>query len=59
VIAVRYAKYRLPGGCHVQRKIGPAWTGRECPADGYFTSRAAQAWLSVCCSRSALGLYRA
>src|SRR5215207_408899 len=35
-----YAKYRLPDGRQVQRRIGPAWKGR-----GYFTKRTAEAWL--------------
>lgn len=30
--AVWYAKYRLPDGRRVQRKIGPAWSGRGRPA---------------------------
>ena len=40
-----YAKYRLPDGRQVQKRIGPAWTGRGRPAAGYFTKRTAQAWL--------------
>jgi len=39
------AKYRLPDGRQVQRKIGPAWTERGRPASGYFTKRTAEAWL--------------
>jgi hypothetical protein len=27
------------------KKIGPAWTSRGRPADGYFTKRKAEAWL--------------
>jgi integrase len=42
---VWYAKYRLPDGRQIQRKIGPAWTGRGRPAAGYFTKRTADAWL--------------
>jgi hypothetical protein len=42
---VWYAKYRLPDGRQVQKKIGPAWTSRGRPADGYFTKRTAEAWL--------------
>jgi len=42
---VWYAKYRLPDGRQVQKKIGPAWTGRGRPAVGYVTKTAAQAWL--------------
>jgi integrase len=40
-----YAKYRLPDGRQVQKKIGPAWTQRGRPHAGYFTKRTAQAWL--------------
>jgi integrase len=43
--SVWYAKYRLPDGCQVQRKIGPAHTGRGKPPQGYFTRRTAQRWL--------------
>jgi integrase len=42
---VWYAKYRLPDGRQVQRKVGPAWTERGRPAAGYFTKRTAEAWL--------------
>jgi integrase len=40
-----YAKYRLPDGRQVQKLIGPAWADRGRPAAGYFTKRAAEAWL--------------
>ena len=40
-----YAKYRLPDGRQVQRKIGPAWRGRTRPPLGYFTKRQAEGWL--------------
>jgi integrase len=40
-----YAKYRLPDGRQVQKKIGPAWTGRGRPAAGYVTKRLAEDWL--------------
>ena len=40
-----YAKYRLPDGRQVQRKLGPSWTGRGRPAAGYFTKRLAEDWL--------------
>ena len=43
--AVWYAKYRLPDGRQLQRKIGPAWTQRGRPAAGYYTKRSAEAWL--------------
>jgi integrase len=41
-----YAKYRLPDGRQVQRRIGPAWTERGRPSAGYFTKRTAEAWLA-------------
>ena len=40
-----YAKYRLPDGRQVQRRIGAAWLGRGRPAAGYYTKRAAEEWL--------------
>ncbi|HEX8958561.1 MAG TPA: site-specific integrase, partial [Solirubrobacterales bacterium] len=40
-----YAKYRLPDGRQLQRRIGPAWTERGRPAAGYFTKRTAETWL--------------
>ncbi len=43
---VWYAKYRLPDGRQVQKKIGPAWSERGRPPAGYFTKRTAEAWLS-------------
>jgi hypothetical protein len=42
---VWYAKYRLPDGRQVQKKLGPAWTERGRPAAGDFTKRTAEAWL--------------
>src|SRR5919199_1583592 len=42
---VWYAKYRLPDGRQVQRKLGPAWTERGRPPAGYLTKRTAEAWL--------------
>jgi hypothetical protein len=40
-----YAKYRLPEGRQVQRRIGSAWSGRGRPPAGHFTKRTAEAWL--------------
>ena len=40
-----WAKYRLPDGTQVKRKIGPVWTGRGRPAEGHFTKRLAEDWL--------------
>lgn len=42
---VWYARYRLPSGRQVQKKVGPAWTERGRPPAGYFTKRTAEAWL--------------
>jgi integrase len=42
---VWYAKYRLPDGRQVQKKIGAAWTERGRPAASYYTKRLAEAWL--------------
>jgi integrase len=43
---VWYAKYRLPDGRQIQRRIGPAWTERGRPAPGYYNKRSAEGWLS-------------
>jgi integrase len=40
-----YAKYRLPDGRQVRKRIGPAWTDRGRPAAGHYTKRTAEAWL--------------
>ncbi len=42
---VWYAKYRLPDGRQIQKKIGPAWSGRGRPPAGYYTKRLAEDWL--------------
>jgi integrase len=42
-----FAKYRLPDGRQVQKKIGSAWTERGRPPAGYFTKRTAEDWLRV------------
>ncbi len=42
---VWYAKYRLPDGRQVQKKLGPAWPERGRPPAGYFTKRLAEDWL--------------
>lgn len=39
---VWYMKYRLPDGRQVQKKLGPAWSGRGRPPSGYFTKRLAE-----------------
>ncbi len=40
-----YAKFRLPDGRQLQKRIGPAWIGRGRPPAGYFTKRLAEDWL--------------
>src|SRR5260370_33564878 len=42
---VWYAKYRLPDGRQVQKRLGPAWTERGRPPSGFLTKRTAEAWL--------------
>src|SRR5215217_3492866 len=37
-----YAKYRLPDGRQVQKRLGPAHTGRGRPPEGHFTRKTAQ-----------------
>ena len=40
--AVWYAKYRLPDGRQQKRRLGPAWTEKTAPPDGYFTKGKAE-----------------
>ena len=42
---VWYAKYRLPDGRQLQKKLGPAWTQRGRPPAGCYTKRLAEEWL--------------
>ncbi len=42
---VWFAKFGLPDERKVQRKIGPAWTGRGRSPNGLFTKRLAEEWL--------------
>jgi hypothetical protein len=42
-----YAKYRLPSGRQVQKRLGPAWTERSRPPAAYFTRKTAQAELEA------------
>jgi integrase len=42
---VWYAKYRLPDGRQVQKRIGRAWTEKTAPPEGYFTKVSAKAHL--------------
>jgi integrase len=50
---VWYAKYRLPDGRQIQRRIGPAWAQRGRPGAGFYTRRTAQAWLDQASLRRA------
>ncbi|MCW2986182.1 MAG: site-specific integrase [Conexibacter sp.] len=43
---VWYAKYRLPDGRQVQKKVAPAWTRPGRPDDGFVNRRGAEAWLA-------------
>ncbi|HEY5053281.1 MAG TPA: hypothetical protein VII45_07725, partial [Solirubrobacterales bacterium] len=43
--AVWYAKYRLPDGRQVKRRIGPVWTEKTAPPDGHFTKTMAMGQL--------------
>jgi integrase len=43
---VWYAKYRLPDGRQVQKRIAPAWTRPGRPDEGFVNRRGAEAWLS-------------
>ncbi len=42
---VWYAKYRLPDGRQVKKRIGPAWTRRGRAPEGLLSRREAEAWL--------------
>ena len=53
---VWYAKYRLADGQQVQKRIGPAWTQRGRPADGYFTKRSAEGRLRELLEQARQGL---
>ena len=53
---VWYAKYRLPDGRQVQKKLGPAWTERGRPPAGYFTKRLAEEWLRAVLDQARRGV---
>ena len=53
--SVWYAKYRLADGRQVQRKLGPAWTEKGRPRDGYFTKKTAQEALDALLSDARRG----
>jgi integrase len=51
-----YAKYRLPDGRQIQRRIGPHWTDRKIePPAGYFTKTTARAWLDETLAKARRG----
>jgi len=51
-----YAKYRLPDGRQVQRRIGPHWTDRKTkPPAGYYTKTSARAWLDETLAKARKG----
>jgi integrase len=52
---VWYAKYRLPDGRQQKKRIGPHWTGKTAPPDGYFTKATAQAYLDALLSQARQG----
>jgi integrase len=43
--AVWYAKFRLPDGRQQKKRLGPDWTEKTAPPEGYFTKTKAQAHL--------------
>jgi integrase len=45
--SVWYAKYRLPDGQQVKKRLGPAWTEKGRPAAGYLNKKAAESELSM------------
>jgi integrase len=51
-----YAKYRLPDGRQIQRRIGPHWTERKGkPPAGYYTKASARAWLDETLAKARRG----
>jgi integrase len=50
-----YVKYRLPDGRQVQKRLGPAWTGRGRPRAGYLTRRSAQELLDEILAQARAG----
>src|SRR3954470_3213497 len=51
-----YVKYRLPDGRQVQKRLGPAWTGRGRPRAGYLTRRSAQVCLDEILAQARAGV---
>lgn len=52
---VWYAKYRLPDGRQQKKKLGPSWTQKTAPPDGYFTKASAQAHLDSVLAQARVG----
>lgn len=51
-----YAKYRLPDGRQVQRRIGPHWSDRKVkPPAGYYTKASARTWLDETLAKARRG----
>jgi integrase len=42
-----YVKYRLPDGRQIQKRLGPAWTGKGRPPTGHFSRKMAEAELEA------------
>src|SRR5438874_8036587 len=51
-----YVKFRGADGRQVQRRLGPAWTGRGRPPVGYFTKRTAEGALDEILADARRGL---
>lgn len=52
---VWYAKYRLPDGRQQKKKLGPNWTQKTTPPEGYFTKASAQAHLDSVLAQARVG----
>ncbi len=53
--SVWYAKYRLPDGRQQQKRLGPAWTEKTAPPEGFFTKASARAYLDELLMQARLG----
>lgn len=53
--AVWYAKYRLPDGRQQKKRLGPHWTEKTSPPEGYFTKATAEAHLDAILSQARQG----
>jgi integrase len=52
---VWYAKYRLPDGRQQQKRVGPHWTEKTAPPDGYFTKTTAETYLDTLLAQARQG----